>query len=72
MQGEKIEAWFASLSTSEYFGVESKAFRSANKFTKNLSTGMMNFYIYVFSISEATKIAVSFSKSQCLYAMFLL
>ena len=42
MQGEKIEAWFASPSCREYFGVESTTFLSANKFTKNLCTGNMN------------------------------
>ena len=42
MQEEKIEAWFVSPSSREYFGVESTAFLSANKFTKNLSTGKMN------------------------------
>ena len=42
MQGEKIEAWFVSQASREYFGVESTAFLSANKFTKNLSTGKMN------------------------------
>ena len=31
MQGEKIEAWFISPSSREYFGVESSAFLSANK-----------------------------------------
>ena len=34
MQGEKIEAWFVSQASREYFGVESTAFLSANKFTK--------------------------------------
>ena len=42
MQGGKIEAWFASPSSREYFGVESTAFMSTNKFTKNLSTGKIN------------------------------
>ena len=41
-QGGKIEAWFLSPSSREYFDVESTAFVSANKFTKNLSTGKMN------------------------------
>ena len=45
MQREKIEAWFVSLSSREYFGVESTAFLSANKFKKNLSTAK-----YVFSM----------------------
>ena len=34
MQGEKIEAWFVSQARREYFGVESTAYLSANKFTK--------------------------------------
>ena len=35
IQGGKIEAWFVSQARSiEYFGVESKAFLSANKFRK--------------------------------------
>ena len=34
MLGEKIEAWFLSPASREYFGVESTAFLSANKFTK--------------------------------------
>ena len=37
MQGEKIEAWFVSPASREYFGVESTAFLSANKFTKKKS-----------------------------------
>ena len=40
MQGEKVEDWFVSPSSREYFGVEPTAFMSANKFTKNLSTGI--------------------------------
>ena len=42
MQGEKIEAWFVSPASREYFSVEFTAFLSANKFTKNLPTGKMN------------------------------
>ena len=68
MQGKKIETWFVSPSSRKCFGVESAAFLSANKFIKNLSTGKVMF----FSISEAIKIAVSFSIFQCLYAMLLL
>ena len=34
MLGEKIEAWLLSPASREYFGVESTAFLSANKFTK--------------------------------------
>ena len=71
MQGEKIEAWFVSPASREYFGVESTTFLSANKFTKNLSTGNMNCSLCFF-IGGAIKIAVSFSKFQCLYAMLLL
>ena len=38
MQGGKIEAWFVSQASREYFGVESTDFLSANKFTqKNMS-----------------------------------
>ena len=40
MQGQKIEGWFVSPSSREHFGVESTAFLAANKFTKNLSTGI--------------------------------
>ena len=39
MEGEKTEARSISPVSREYFGVESTAFLSANKFTKNLSTG---------------------------------
>ena len=44
MQGEKIETWFVLQASREYFGVESTAFLSANKFTKKstLLTGKMN------------------------------
>ena len=44
MLGEKIEAWFLSPVSREYFGVESTAFLSANKFTKKstLLAGKMN------------------------------
>ena len=42
MQGEKIEAWFVSSASREYFGVESTTFLSANKFTKNLPACKMN------------------------------
>ena len=42
MQGVKIEAWFVSPSSREYFGVESTTFLSAKKFTKNCSTGKIN------------------------------
>ena len=36
MQGEKIEAWFVSPASREYFGVESTAFLSASKFSKKI------------------------------------
>ena len=43
MEGEKIEAWFVSPASRKYFGVESSAFLSANKFTKKiLPTSVMN------------------------------
>ena len=34
IQGKKIEVWFVSPANREYFGVESTAFLSASKFTK--------------------------------------
>ena len=40
IQGEKIEGWFVSASSRDYFGVEPTAFLSTNKFTKNLYTGI--------------------------------
>ena len=40
MQGQKKEGWFVSSSSREYFGVEPTAFLLANKFTKNLSSGI--------------------------------
>ena len=58
MQVEKIEAWFLSPTSREYFGVESTAFLSVKKFTKNLSTEKIS----QTSIREAIKIALSFSK----------
>ena len=72
IQGEKIEASFVFPSSREYFGVESTPFLSAKRFTKNLSTGKTTCYICFYFISEAIKIAVSFSKFQRLYAMLLL
>ena len=72
MQGEKIEAWFVSPSSREYFGVESTAFLSANKFSNKIYPLVRWTAKYVFFLSEAMKIAVSFSKFQCLYAMLLL
>ena len=72
MQGEKIEAWFVSPASREYFGVESTAFLSASKFSNKIYPLVRWTAKYVFFISEAMKIAVSFSKFQCLYAMLLL
>ena len=69
MQGEKIETWFVSPASREYFGVESTAFLSASKFSKKiyplLKDELLNIYFF---ISEAMKMAVSFSKFQCLAA----
>ena len=36
MQEEIIEAWFVSQASRVYFGVESTAFLSANKFKKKV------------------------------------
>ena len=62
---------FVSSLSRDYFGVESTAFLPAIKLKKNYPmvrwTGK-----YIFPISEAIKIAVSFSKFQCLCAMLLL
>ena len=74
MLREKIEAWLLSPASREYFGVESTVSLLASKFS-NLSSA--HWYIrwtakYVFFISEAIKIAVSFSKFQCLYVMLFL
>ena len=71
MQGEKIKAWLTSHASREYFGVESTTSLSANKFFKNLPNGKMNCQMFLF-IGEAIKIAVSFSKPQCLCAILLL
>ena len=68
----KIEAWFLSPASREYFGVESTAFLSASKFSSKIYPLVRWTAKYVFFISEAMKIAVSFSKFQCLYAMLLL
>ena len=65
MQGEKTEAWFVSPAGRKYFAVESTTFLYAKKFTKNLPTGKVNCLICFF-IGEAIKIAVSFSKFQCI------
>ena len=73
MLGEKIEAWFLSPASREYFGVESTAFLSANKFTKK-STHWQDELIDIklFFMSEAIKMTIRFSKFQCLHAMLLL
>ena len=73
MHGEKLKAWFVSPSSREYFGVKSTAFLSANKFTKKSTDWSDELTAkYVFFISEAIKITVSFSKLMCLYVMLLL
>ena len=70
--GEKIEVWFLSPASREYFGVESTAFLSTNEFSKKIYPLGRWTAKYVFFISETMKIAVGFSKFQCLYAMLLL
>ena len=73
MQGGKIEAWFVLQANREYFGVECTALLSANKFKKKIYPLVRWAVKYLcFFISEAIKIAASFSKLQCLYAMLLL
>ena len=72
MLGEKIEVWFLSPASRGHFGVESTAFLSASKFSKEIYLLVRWTAKYVFFIGEAMKIAVSFSKSQCLYAMYML
>ena len=64
MLAEKIEAWFLSPASREYFGVESTAFLSASKFSKKIYPSVRWTAKYVFFISKAMKIAVSFSKFQ--------
>ena len=69
MLGEKKEAWFLSPARREYSGVESTVFLSASKFSKKiyplLKDELLNIYFFV---SEAMKMAVSFSRFQCLVA----
>ena len=72
MQGEKIEAWLVSSANREYFDAQSTAFLSANKLTKKIYSLVRSTAKYVFFTSEVIKIAVSFDKFQCLYAMLLL
>ena len=57
MLGEKIEAWFSSSASREYFSVESTAFLSARKFSKKIYPPVRWTAKYVFFISEAMKIA---------------
>ena len=38
-QGEQLEPWFVSQVRRKYFGVESTADLSANKFSKKSTTG---------------------------------
>ena len=70
-QGEKVKAWFLSPTSRDYFGYESTAFLSASKLTKKIYPLVRWTAKSIFCISEAIKIAVSFSNFQCLYAMFL-
>ena len=78
MQGEKIEGWSVSPSIREYFSAEPTAFCLPTNSQK--AYPLVHQWIlpirwtakYVFFISEAIKIAVSFSKFQCLCAMLLL
>ena len=72
MQGEEIEAWFVSPGSRECFGVESTAFLSANKFTKKIYPLVRWTAKFIFVISNATKIALGFSKCKCLYDMLFL
>ena len=65
-----METWFLSPASREYFGVESKAFLFVSKFSKKIYPLLRWTAKYVFFISEAMKIAASFSKFQCLHAMF--
>ena len=58
-----MEAWFLSSASREYFGAESTAFLSANKFTKiftHWEDELLN--MFFFFIRGAIKIAVSFGK----------
>ena len=75
MQGEKIEAWFLSPASKEYFSVESTGFLSVSKCTKKvypLVKETAEYSFCFFFISEAIEIAVSSSKFQCLYSIILL
>ena len=73
MQEEKIEAWFVSQARREYFGVESTAYLICQQIHKKIYPLVDELTVkYVFFTSEAIKIAVIFSKFQCLYAMLLL
>ena len=73
MQGEKTEAWFVFQASRKYFGVKSTAFLSASKFTEKSTHWSDELTAkYIFLIGEDVKIAVSFSKFQCLDAILLL
>ena len=72
MQGEKIEAWFVSPSNKEYFGVESTTFCLSTNSQKIYPLVRWTANYVFFFTGEAMKIAVSFSKFQCLCAMLLL
>ena len=71
MQGEKIEPWFVCPASTEYFSVES-SFSLSQQIQKKIYALVRLTAKYVFFISQAIKIAASFSKFQCLYAMLLL
>ena len=63
MLGEKIKAWFLSPASREYFGVVPQLFcLPANSQRKSTHWYIRSTAKYVFFISEAMKIAVSFSK----------
>ena len=72
MLGKKIEAWFLSPASREYFGVKSTAYLSASKFSQKIYPLLRWTAKYVYFISKAMKVAVSLSKFKCLYAMLLL
>ena len=63
---KNLKGWFVYQASREYFGVESTAFLSSNKFTEKYTLCYGELTVkYVFFISEAIKIAVSFNKFQC-------
>ena len=71
MQGEKLEASFVSPASREYFGGKSSTFCLPTNSQKIFPLVRWTAK-YGFFIGEAIKIAVSFSKFQCLCAMLLL